>query len=104
MELKHVREPDELKTFLQDYAHEHWGIARNLSLERMFATCKISRTESQREDIDAFVRDVSAALYAGRKFEIEDLKKRCRRIIMASNRQRIGARNGHQKLPCLNPE
>ena len=101
---KHVRGPEELKTFLQCYAHEHWSTAKNASLENIFAACKVPETGSERNDVDALIEGVSAALYAGRPADIEDLKKRCRRIIMASNKRYTRLRKGNQKLACLNPD
>jgi hypothetical protein len=102
--LKHVRGPEELKTFLQCYAHEHWGTAKNASLEKIFAGRKVPDTGSERDDVDALIEGVSAALYAGRRADIEDLKTRCRRIIMVSNKRRISPRKDTQKLACLNPD
>jgi hypothetical protein len=103
-ELKHIRMPEELQKFLQRHAHQHWGTARNASLERIFAALTASGAEYAREDIDALTKGVSAALYAGRAADMEDLKKRCRRIITASKRKRSGSRKTHQKLACLNPD
>ena len=102
--LKHVRGPEELKTFLQCYAHEHWSTAKNASLEKIFAACKVPDTGSERNDVDALIEGVSAALYAGRPADIEDLKKRCRRVIMVSNKRHTSLRKGNQKLACLNPD
>ena len=102
--LKHVRGAEELKTFLQCYAHEHWGTAINASLEKIFAACKLPETGSERNDVDVLIEGVSAALYAGRPADIEDLKKRCRRIILLSNKRHTSLRKGNQKLECLNPD
>lgn len=102
--LKHVRGPEELKTFLQCYAQEHWGTAKNASLEKIFARRKVPDTGGERDDVDALIEGVSAALYAGRQTDIEDLKKRCRRVIMVSNKRRISLRKDTQKLACLNPD
>jgi hypothetical protein len=102
--LKHVREPEELKAFLQAYAHEHWGTARNASLEKIFATRKGSGTGNERDDIDALVEGISAALYAGRPVDIEDLKKRCQRLIMASKKWRTGRHKANHQLASLNPD
>jgi hypothetical protein len=102
--LKHICGPEELKTFLQCYAHEHWSTAKNASLEKIFAACKVPETGSERNDVNALIEGVSAALYAGRPADIEDLKKRCRRIIMVSNKRHTSLRKGNQKLACLNPD
>jgi hypothetical protein len=102
--LKHVREPEELKTFLQSYAHEHWGVAKNASLERIFATRRVSGSASEIGDIDTFVEGISAALYAGKLADIEDLKKQCRRAMTASKKRRTGRHRGNQQLASLNPD
>jgi hypothetical protein len=102
--LKRVREPEELKVFIQSYAHEHWGTARNSSLERIFAARKVSGTDGEKDDVDALVEGISAALYAGRSVNIEDLKKRCRHVIAVSKKKRIGRQNGNQQLVSLNPD
>ena len=103
-ELKHIRAPEELQKFLQNYAHQHWGTTRNASLERIFAALTMSGVENVGEDADALSKGISAALYAGRAADMEDLKRRCRRIIAASKRKRSGSRKTHQKLACLNPD
>jgi len=102
--LKKVREPEELRTFLQAYAHEHWGAAKNASLERIFATHKASGSASEIDDIDALVESISAALYARKPADIEDLKKRCRRAITASKKKRTVRDKGNQQLVSLNPD
>jgi hypothetical protein len=102
--LKKVRGPEELNAFLQYYAREHWGAAKNASLEKIFAAGKVPEAGSEREDAEAIIEGVSAALYAGRPADIEDLKKRCQRVMMASKKKRMSLRKGGQKLACLNPD
>jgi hypothetical protein len=103
--LKQVREPEELKAFLQHYAHEYWGTAKNASLEKIFAAWKVPEVGSERNDIDALIERISVALYAGRPADIEDLKRRCQRVLMVSKKKRTSLRKGNQKkLACLNPD
>ena len=102
--LKRVRGPEELRVFLQVYAHKHWGAARNASLEGAFAARKVLRAGDEADDIDAIIEGVSAALYFGRPVDIEDLKRRCRRVIAASKSKRTSRGAGHQELTSLNPD
>jgi hypothetical protein len=101
--LKHVREPEELQGFLQSYAHEHWGTARNTSLEKIFAGREVPGTGSERGDVAVIVEGISAALYAGRPADIEDLKRRCQRVIRAS-KKRTSRCSRQEKLTDLNPD
>lgn len=98
--LKHVRTAEELKSFLQTYAHEHWGVSENASLERIFAPLRNSRAQ---QDIEIVIERIGGALYAGKSVDVEDLKRRCRRIIAVQRKQTRGNRKGAEKLPLLNP-
>ena len=98
--LKHVRTAEELKSFLQAYAHGHWGISKNASLETIFADLRNSRA---RQDIEAVIDGICAALYAGKPADVEDLKRRCRRIIAVQKKQTHGGRKDRERLPLLNP-
>jgi hypothetical protein len=101
--LKHVHTAEELKTFLQAYAQERWGLSRNAPLERIFPALPIFLTPKDREDVTAIVAGLTAALYAGKTVDIEDLKARCRRILAAlKHASRHSLRSG-DKLPTLNP-
>jgi hypothetical protein len=101
--LGHVRTAEELKNFLQAYAHRYCGTSRNASLESIFSILPVSHAGRQRDDAEAVIMGIGAALYAGKIVEIEGLKKRSRRLIAAL---RGGARNNRkseEKLGRLNP-
>jgi hypothetical protein len=102
--LKHVRAPEELKLFFQSYAHQHWGLSRNASLEKIFAARGAPSTGREKDDIDAIIKGISGALYAGRPVDIEDLKTRSQRVIAASKKSRAGHRKASQTLAGLNPD
>jgi hypothetical protein len=98
--LKHVRTAEELTGFLQAYAHEHWGVSKNASLETIFAPVRNSPAQ---QDIEIVIEGIGAALYAGKSVDMENLKRRCRRIVAVQKKQAHGRRKGGEKLPLLNP-
>ncbi|HEY5238433.1 MAG TPA: BatD family protein [Rhizomicrobium sp.] len=98
--LKQVHTAEELKSFLQAYAHDHWGVSQNASLEIIFAPQRKLRA---RPDIEIVIKEIGAALYANKPVDVEDLKKRCRRIIAVQRKRARGPRKGAEKLPLLNP-
>jgi hypothetical protein len=102
--LKHVRAPEDLKLFFQSYAHQHWGLARNASLEKIFAARGAPSSGREKDDIDAIIKGISAALYAGKPVDMEDLKTRCQRVITASKKSRARHRKAGQTLAGLNPD
>lgn len=100
--LKKVRTAEELKDFLQAYACEHWGAAKNASLETIFAALSDSLPEPENEDATVIAREIAAALYGGKAANVEDLKRRCMRV-MAALGKGIRGQGRRQKLPSLNP-
>jgi BatD DUF11 like domain len=100
-DLDRARTAEELKEFLQAYAHQHRGISKNASLDESLSG--LSNSWAQRDDIAAVIHGIGAALYAGRVVDVEDLKKRCRRIIAAPNRASDNSQKSGEKLRYLNP-
>jgi hypothetical protein len=101
-ELKRVRTVKELQSFLRSYAHARSGISKNVSLDRSIFALSSSWTASEIADVDAVIKGIDTALYAGGATEVEDLKIRCSRIITALNRKAKNGRNGAGKLQSLN--
>jgi len=102
-DLGNVRAAEELERFLQAYMHARCGVSKNASLEKSFQTLSNSWAAKEREDVDAVINGIGAALYAGKVVELEDLKKRCWRILAALNRESKNSRKDGEKLQCLNP-
>jgi hypothetical protein len=97
--LKNIRTTAELKRFLQAYAHDHWGASRNAPLESTFPAV----AGSGRDDVEAVIKGIAAELYAGKPADMEDLKKRCSRILVATRKEARIRRRRLEKLGCLNP-
>jgi hypothetical protein len=102
-DLDHVRTAEELRNFLQTYLYARRGISKNTSLDKSLPALSKSWTEKQRDDVDAVIKGIGAALYAGKVIDMDDLKKRCRRIITALNRETKNNRKDRQRLGSLNP-
>lgn len=100
--LKDVQTPEELKIFLQAYSHRHWGTPKNASLERIFSISPDSRTKLD-DDVEALTKKIGAALYAGDTADVEDLKKRSRRVIKALGARAESSRGNREELSILNP-
>jgi hypothetical protein len=101
--LEHVQTAEELRDFLQAYAYEHRGISKNVPLEISFLAPLRSWAAPERDDVDAVIKGLSAALYGGKAVDIEDFKKRARRIMTALRRESEGGLTGGEKLRDLNP-
>jgi hypothetical protein len=102
-DLDHVRTAEELRNFLQAYLYARHGISKNTSLDRSLPALSKSWTAKQRDDVNAVIKGVGAALYAGKVVDMDDLKKRCRRIMAALNRGTKSSRKDRQRLGFLNP-
>lgn len=101
--LKQIRTLEELRDFLRDYGREWLGKPANASLDEIFSELLNSWNGQDRANVAAVIKDINAALYAGRPVDIEDIKNRCRRIIASRRKQATGSRERSQKLPALNP-
>jgi hypothetical protein len=101
--LDHVRTAEELRAFLQAYLYARRGIAKNTPLDRSLPALSKSWPAKDRDDADAVIKGIGAALYAGKVVDIDNLKKRCRRIIAALNREIKNSRKDRQRLKFLNP-
>jgi hypothetical protein len=100
--LKDVQTAEELKIFLQTYAHRHWGTRKNASLETIFSLSPDSPTKLE-DDVKALIRGIGAALYAGGTADMDDLKKRSRRVIKALGARARSGRENREGLSVLNP-
>jgi hypothetical protein len=100
--LRDVRTAEELKIFLQAHAHRHWGAPKNASLEMIFSLSANSPTKLD-DDVKALIQKINAALYAGDTADVEDLKKRSRRVIKALGARAKRGNGNREELPILNP-
>ncbi len=101
--LNQVHTVEELKDFLRAYAHQYWGKSKYASLEEIFASAANLRNQQDRADGEAIVGGINAALYAEKAADVEDLKRRCRRVLVVMGRATHGERADIEKLPLLNP-
>jgi hypothetical protein len=97
--LAQIQTAEDLKSFLQAYAKQHWGTPTNTPLERLFPV----QSPNRDEDAEILVRALTGALYAGIAVDIEDLKIRARRLLVSLRHQPGSRRHGGEKLPRLNP-
>jgi hypothetical protein len=100
--LKDVRTAEELKIFLQSYAHRQWSTRKNASLETIFSLSPDSPTKLE-DDVEALIQGIGAALYAGGTADMDDLKKRSRRVIKALGARARSGRENREGLSVLNP-
>ncbi|HEY5338379.1 MAG TPA: hypothetical protein VIJ85_09265 [Rhizomicrobium sp.] len=101
--LRHVRTAAELNIFLQAYAHRQWGTPKTASLEKIFSMSQGSRTPRESDDIAVVTKETGAALYANKTVDVEDLKKRSRRILRSLRNSSTRDRKSREKLSRLNP-
>ena len=89
---------------LLTYAHERWNTPRHAALETVFnQLLPASLAEQQKTDIDAFVRDLMAAIYAAKSIDLDAMKKRARKIIDMLEHPPKTRTDKAKKLPDLNP-
>jgi hypothetical protein len=100
--LNDVQTAEELKIFLQAHAHRHWGTPKNASLEKIFSVSPDSRTKLD-DDMQALTQKIGAALYAGGTADVDDLKKRSRRVLKALKGRGKSSRENREGLSVLNP-
>jgi hypothetical protein len=101
--LKQIRTAEELQRFLQDYAHVRCGSPKNAPLDMSILALSRSWPAKEREDVDAVIKAIDAAVYAGKAVEMENLTKRSLLILAALNRRAKNTRDDKERLQILNP-
>ena len=96
---------EDLKNYLQAYAHDHWGTPANAPLEKVFAAATGQRPALGGAEAQSLVRDLAGAVYAGKAADLEDLKKRCKLVLQAAKGKAADNddKAGGEKLSGLNP-
>jgi hypothetical protein len=97
-----AKSAQELNSYLRDYAHEHWGTAKNATLEGIFSNM-VSQGRLQKESTEPFAKAMVAALYAGKEVDLPQLKKQCSAIIDSVRKAGNDNMKAPEKLPKLNP-
>ena len=97
--LKKAETPDRLRAFVQDYAHQHWGLPKNSSLQSIAARV---RAQNPKADLSVF-SDLDAALYAGGNINAGDAKKRVETLLKSIQDQPKNAGKKRKRLGSLNP-
>ncbi len=95
----------DLKNYLQSYAHDHWGTPANAPLEKIFAAAQERRPALGEAEAQALLRDLAGAVYAGKAADLDDLKKRCKQVLWAAKGKKAGNDDeaDGEKLSTLNP-
>lgn len=94
--LKTAKTPNDLKLFLQFYAHQHWGLPKNAALQIIAAAIQ---TRNAQADVTIFTT-LDTALYAGGAIDVEDAKKQCLRLLKRPQEKAV---RKQRKLGALNP-
>jgi hypothetical protein len=99
-----IRTVEDLNRDLLAYAHHHWGTAQNATLETALEPQKLKPSNApEQTEIETIIREMSAALYAGKSIDLEDIKAKCRKMIASLNNPQKDKKNSFEKLPHLNP-
>jgi hypothetical protein len=99
-----IRTAEDLHHELLAYAHDHWGMSQNATLEAAFAQQRLRLSNApEQNEIETISRQLTAALYAGKPIDLEDIKTKCRHMIASLNKPEKDKKDSSEKLPHLNP-
>ncbi|MEN8236849.1 MAG: BatD family protein [Pseudomonadota bacterium] len=93
----------ELQSMLQSYAHCHWNLPKNSSLDTVFAAAKQKAPSLSVQDVNLATKSIQGSLYANQQIDLELVKKTCVDIIKQTEKQVKNRRVEREKLPILNP-
>ncbi|OJW50257.1 MAG: hypothetical protein BGO67_02720 [Alphaproteobacteria bacterium 41-28] len=98
-----IKSAEELYRYLQSYAFQHWGTAKNVSLDALFVAAKKQNPNLEQKYLNDILISLKDALYADKSIDLEDIKKRCVNMLQTIKKRRKKSAMATQKLPDLNP-
>jgi hypothetical protein len=99
-----IRTAEDLNRALLAYAHNHWGMSQNATLEAVCYQQRLRLSNAlEQNEIEAISRELTAALYANKSIDLEVLKEKCRRITALLDKPVKDQKELSEKLPILNP-
>ncbi len=75
--LMHAKTPDDIRQFLQTYAHQHWGLPVNAALKTIAQEMDRFLSGDARTAAKESCLAVDSALYAGKQIDAPAMAKRC---------------------------
>lgn len=102
-EFEKIESAEELQSFLQNYAFQNWHITKNASLDTIFeAARKLFPSLSQRE-AKFIINSLHGAIYAEKDIPLEEVKERCKELLLTMKNKSKKESKKVTKLPDLNP-
>jgi hypothetical protein len=99
-----IRTAENLNHALLAYAHDHWDMSQNATLEAVFAQQRLRLSNAlEQNEIETIIHELTAALYGGKSIDLEDIKAKCRHVIASLNKPKKDQKDSPEKLPHLNP-
>lgn len=98
-DLKKATTAGDICKFIQSYAHGHWGLPQNAPLQAISAYIK---QRDPKADITVF-QTLDAALYAGKKVSIAEIKKPLPALLKGVRTGQEPAQRKGRKFGTLNP-
>ncbi len=96
--LEDAATPEDLRDYLQQYGAANWRTPRNAPLEKIFA----GAPSGVRKNAKDLVKNLSAAIYAGRDADMETLKAEIQALLENAKVRKVKRRK-IERLPDLNP-
>lgn len=102
--LNNAQSPEELVSFLQNYAQKNWHSPCNVSLEIMFHCATRVNPKIQRKDYINIIKVIEGALYFDKTADMQMLKKECSNFLKLARKKYITKkRKKKPELAKLNP-
>lgn len=101
-ELDLVKDPQELRQFLQSYCQSFWGLPKNAEMKTVFDEIRRRSPDHLKGEIDALEKMLQDALYRGREVRVQETAKSLKSILAEAKEAKHQVK-ANEKLPDLNP-
>lgn len=97
-DIKKASTPESLKTVLQTYAHQHFGLPETASLMTIHQEIMRHSPDADLKENKSPFLDLDAALYANKEIDVEKIKTDVIKILKKTSRQVESNKSTEQKL------
>ncbi|MBX9621127.1 MAG: BatD family protein [Alphaproteobacteria bacterium] len=102
-EFAKIESAEELQSFLQNYAFQNWHTAKNASLDAIFETAKKLFPSLSQREVKFIINSLHGAIYAEKDISLEEVKERCKELLLTIKNNSKKESKKVIKLPDLNP-
>ncbi|MDB2414767.1 BatD family protein [Rickettsiales bacterium] len=103
-QLKNLKDKQEIKKFILDYAQEKWNVAQNTSLQGIVEHLKGKIDAQDHAKLHNLINDFEASLYAGKAIDIDNFKNDFSQLLLKISKEKTNKYSiSEEEIMKLNP-